>query len=378
MKPLFALLLVAVGSVPLFACSFCGDGYARRQTLREKFAEAKVVAVGVLKNPVARDDGTGTTEFHVTHVLKSDPALGKTTVIVVPRYLPVVGDTPPDYVFFCSVADGRVEPTDGLPGGKAVADYLAAVAKLDAKAPAADRIGLFFRHLDAADPAVVADAFLEIARTSDADLAQAKAALDPKKVRRWLADPKVPDDRVGVLGLLLGLCGDATDAARLRAELTAANPSERVLSNLGGLLTGLILLNPTAGWDLAGEVLASPTRTFSDKLGVIATVRFFQATRPKESKERVLACLRATIANADLADLAVDDLRRWGWWDLTPAVLDAFGRPTHAAPVVRRGIVRYALQCPDDKAKAFVAALRTTDPALVKKVEDGLKLYEKK
>ncbi len=378
MKSLLTLLLVVCGSVPLFACSFCGDGFARRQPLREKFAEAKIVAAGVLKNPIARNDGTGTTEFHLTQVLKTDAALGKTTVLAIPRYLPVVGDTPPDYVFFCAVVDGRVEPVDGIAGGKAVVEYLEAEAKLDAKASPETRVGFFFRHLDAADPTVAADAFLEIARVSDADLVAAKAALDAKKIRTWIADQKVPDERVGVLGLLLGLCGDKTDTDWLTAEIVAAKPTERVLANLGGLLTATVLLNPDRGWKLANDLLASPTRGFSEKLHVISTVRFFQATRPKESKDRILGCLRTLIANSDLADLAIDDLRRWGWWDLTPTILDAFGKPTHAAPVVRRGIVRYALQCPAAEAKTFVANLRTTDPTLVKKVEDGLKLYEKK
>lgn len=375
MRTAVAALVIGLVAAPVLACSFCGESFARRQTLRERFADAKVVVAGVLKNPVAKADGSGTTEFHVTHVLKGDAALAKTT-LTIPRYLPVVADTPPDYVFFCSVADGRIEPTDGVPGGKAVVEYLTGITKLDAKPES--RVGYCFERLDDADTAVAADAFVEIARASDADIVKARAALDRKKIRAWIGSPKMPDERVGVLGLLLGLCGDRADADWLLAELRNPKPSERVLSNLGGLLTGAILLDPHEGWKVAADALPSPTRTFSDKLNVISTVRFFQATRPKESKDAILACLRELIANSDLADLAIDDLRRWAWWDLTPEVLAAYTKPTHAAPVVRRGIVRYALQCPDEKAKAFVAAVRAKEPELVKKVEDGLKLYEKK
>ena len=70
------------------------------------------------------------------------------------------------------------------------------------------------------------------------------------------------------------------------------------------------------------------------------------------------------------------DLRRWEWWDLTADVLKHFDAPTHAAPVVRRGIVRYALTCPAAEARTFIAAVRKSDPALVAKVEETLKLYE--
>lgn len=370
-----AAFVLLVLSAPLFACSFCGDGFSRRQPLRERFAEAKVVIAGVLKNPVARDDGTGTTEFHITHVLKADAALGKSTTITIPRYLPVVADTPPDYLFFCSVVDGKVEPTHGIPGSKATTEYLASVAKLDPNA-VEKRLGFFFQHLDSPDPTVSGDAFVEFARASDADIVTAKASLDRKKIRAWIADPKTPEERIGVFGLMLGLCGDKADAEWLHATLRAAPPTERVSANLGGLLCGLILLTPEPGWKLTAEVLASPTRGFSDKLNAISAVRFFQATRPKESKDQILTCLKVVVANNDLADLAIDDLRRWGWWDLTPTVLGQYAK--HTAPSVRRGVVRYALQCPDEAAKQFVADVRTTDPMLVKKVEDGLKLYEKK
>ena len=52
-----------------------------------------------------------------------------------------------------------------------------------------------------------------------------------------------------------------------------------------------------------------------------------------------------------LADQAIEDLRRWGYWDLTTDVLAQYSKPTHAAPIVRRSIVRYALR-PGDEPSA--------------------------
>jgi hypothetical protein len=68
-------------------------------------------------------------------------------------------------------------------------------------------------------------------------------------------------------------------------------------------------------------------------------------------------------------------LRRWGYWDLTADVLAQYAKPTHAAPIVRRCIVRYALFCPDEQAKRFVNALRQSDPKLLQNVEATLDLY---
>jgi hypothetical protein len=372
-KTTVTVLVLALLSGPLLACSFCGDSFARRQPLRERFAESKLVLAGQLKNAVANPDGTGSTEFHIATVLKGE--IGKHRVLTIPRYLPVVADTPPDFVFFCTIADGKIEPVHGVSGGKALVDYLKAI---DVANSVPARLAQAFAHLDADDSTVSTEAFLEFARASDAELAGAKGVLDRKKLRGWIADPKTPVDRLGVYGLLLGLCGDAADAKFLLTLLKSDRPDDRIASNLGGLLGGAILLAPDDGWKFAAQLLADPKRNFSVKLNAISTLRFFQATRPKESRERILACLAVVIANGDLADLAIDDLRRWKWWDLTATIFEQYPKPSHAAPATRRGIVRYALQCPDESAKAFVADVRAKDPALVKKVEDNLKLFEKK
>ncbi len=371
-----ALALAALADRPAAACTFCGGGPAARQTLREHFRRAKFVAHGKLANPrFDPDGGSGSTELRVGRVLKPDPAVGNRAVVVLPRYLPVIGDTPPDYLVFCAVADGKLDPLHGVPATAAVVEYLLGAAKLDEK-DAAARLGYFFKYLDAADPTVAADAFLEFAKATDAEIVRARAALDPAKVRKLLTNPDTPAERIGVFAMMLGLCGGKADADLLAGLVRKQPMPDRVRENLGGFLAGLTLADPAAGWAATGAVLADPKRPFDQRLAAIGTVRFFQATREAESRPHVLACYRRLLAQGDLADLAADDLRRWGWWDLTSEVLRHFDEPTHAAPVVRRGIVRYALQCPSDEARRFVAAVRAKDPKLVEKVEESLKLYE--
>ncbi len=370
-----ALALVILTDPFAAACSFCG-GLASRQTLREHFQRANYVAHGKLANPrFDPNGGRGTTEFRVGKVLKPDPAVGNRAVVVLPSYLPVIGDTPPDYLVFCSTAGGKLDPLHGVPATAAVTDYLLGAAKLDDK-DAVARLEYFFKHLDSADPTVAADAFLEFGKASDAEIVKARTALDPATLRKLLADPRTPVDRLGVFATLLGLCGDRADAAML-AGLVAKQPTpERVRENLGGYLAALALLDSAKGWMAIETVLTDPKRPFDQRLTAIATVRYFRATHEADAKPHVLRCYRAILAAGDLADLAADDLRRWGWWDLTPEVLKPFDAPTHAAPVVRRAVVRYALQCPSVEARRFVAAVRQKDPKLVARVEETLKLYE--
>jgi len=369
-----ALAVLVALAPPAPACTFCGESLRARQTLRMHHAAARAVLHGQLKNPRfdPKTDG-GFTDFHVGTVLKDDPARGGRTTLVVPRYLPAIGNTPPDYLFFCTVTNGALDLTFGVPASPAVVEYLKAAAALDDKDPA-KKLGYFFTHLDSSDPTVAADAFVEFARASDAEILKAAGRFDPAKLRKLIADPNTPADRLGVFAFVLGSCGGPADAAFLAGLLR--EPSERTSAAFGGLLAGYLLLAPKDGWALAAAVLGDEKRSFSERLAAVGTVRFFQATRPAECRAEVLRCCAALLPHADLADQAIEDLRRWGWWDLTADVLAQFGKPTHAAPFVRRCIVRYAISCPKPEAKAFLDAARKTDPKLVKAAEDEMALYD--
>jgi hypothetical protein len=372
---LTALIAVAFVAAPAAACPFCGGEARARQTLRTHLAQAKVVILGQLKNP-RFDPKTdeGSTELHATTLLKDDPVRRGQTVIVLRTYLPVIGNTPADFVAFCGVIDGRLDASFGMPATPALVEYLKGLARLDDDPVA--RLGFYFRHLDAAEAAVAADAFYEFARASDADVAKAAKSFDPARLRRLMADPATPADRLGVFAYLLGVCGGPADLAFLAGLLNETPRPERTAAAFGGLLAAYTLLNPKDGWAYAAAILNDPKQPFAIRLATINSVRFFQATRAAASKAEVLRCCAVVIAQGDLADQAIEDLRRWGYWDLTADVLGQFGKPTHDAPIVRNCIVRYALTCPDDAAKRFVTALRQSEPKLVQSVEASLELYK--
>jgi hypothetical protein len=84
------------------------------------------------------------------------------------------------------------------------------------------------------------------------------------------------------------------------------------------------------------------------------------------------------VGQGDMADIAVEDLRRWEMWSLCVEVLGQFPKQTHAAPIVRRAIVRYALSCPKPEAKSFIAELRKTDADIVGDVEESLRFEKQK
>lgn len=364
------VILFATPASP--ACTFCSGPIRSQPTLRMRYATAKIVAHGILKNPrFDPQTDRGSTDFHFTTLLKDNPARKAQKSLTLPQYLPVIGDTPPDYLLFCDVVEGKLEPLPGLSSRPEVIEYLKAAATIDDTDPA-KKLGFFFKHLDSTDPTVAGDAFVEFARASDVEIMKAAAQFDAAKVRKLIADPNSPVERLGVYAFLLGVCGKQADAEFL-ASLVKQNPlAERTTAAFGGLLAGYVMLAPKDGWALTATILADEKRGYAERLSAIGTVRFFQATRTVESKPAVIACCAALLPHGDLADQAIEDLRRWGYWDLTKDVLAQFGKPTHNAPIVKRSIVRYALTCPNDEAKAFIAALRPTDPKLVRDVEEML------
>src|SRR5262249_42783051 len=228
----------------------------------------------------------------------------------------------------------------------------------------------FFKHLDSPDPDVAADAFLEFAKASDQEIGAVGPKLDPGKLRKLLADPKTPPERLGVFAFLLGACGTKADADTLLSM--ASRTDDRTSGALSGILGGLIEMRPADGWKTAAGILEDPKRSYGDKLAVLGTLRFYHAYKPADHRKPILAGMAGVIAHGDMADMAVEDLRRWKWWGLSGHVLAQFAKSTHAAPLVRNAIVRYALTCPDADAAAFIKKLRGTDPDLIREVEESL------
>ena len=94
------------------------------------------------------------------------------------------------------------------------------------------------------------------------------------------------------------------------------------------------------------------------RLAVVRTVRMYHGWRPTENHDPVQKCLEAMIAQGELADIAIEDMRRWKMWDRTPDILGLYGKKGFDAPIMERAIVRYALSCGDEASKKFVAERR--------------------
>jgi hypothetical protein len=367
------MLLALLLPCPALPCSLCGS--LRREPLTQEYERASAVVYGRLANPKLDSNltGTGTTELHIEKVIRGEPALAGAKVIALSRYLPVLdAKEPPRWLIFLNPHQGKLEATGGRPlQAPALLDYLQGLDKLSSD----DRQGRLLyaaRHFDAADSALAEEAFLEFARADDREVAEAARRLEPERLRRLLRQPDLEPERLSLFAYLLGACGGPADADFLLALIQ--QPDERGARPLEGLLAGLIALRPSEGWRLTFALLGDDQALLLRRFGAVRTLRFCHNSRPAETRAQVLHGLSLIIPRGELADMAINDLRSWQIWDLTPLVLAQYTKPSHDSPIVKNSIVRYALACPRPEARGFVEQVRRTEPRLVRELEEDLAL----
>jgi hypothetical protein len=345
-------------------------------TLRKEAANCRILLHGVAVNPRDLGNGDGVTDFLIHGVLKGETLVARKRVVELPRVIQVNDhNNPPRYVIFVDVDRGKWDFYRGVEATPAVLDYLRGLIRVDPQ----DRQALLrycFDYLQDPDSVVSADALQEFMSATDAELRRVAAHLPTERLRTWLRDARTDGARLGLYGFLLGNCGTAKDA-ELLAGLFKEYTHKETGGYLHGVLCGQILLQPREGWAHVLECLRNPKLPFARRYQALRAVRFVHDSRPDlVGRAELLEAVAAVLNDPELADFGVEDLRRWRDWQLTDHVLGLLGRESHTQPVIRRAIIRYALQCPDSRAARLVAAERQRDPQYVEDSEEMLKLEE--
>lgn len=375
MRCMLVVALMLLASVlPLSACPFCGG---QGQTLTGEVNEAGLVLYGTLgeaKLDPKSDFGQGSTKFNIEAVLKNHEVLGNKKEIILPRYLPTDEKTP-KYLIFAGVFKGKIDPYRGVPvkSSSDIVKYLMGALAVKDK-PVGDRLRFSFDYLDNADIEISNDAYKEFANADYRDYSVMAKGLPAAKIARWLEDPETPSFRFGLYSSLIGHCGSAKDAALLRKLLDEQR--KRLTSGLDGLLAGYTMLNPKEGWEYVRGILGDPKKEFMLRYSALRSARFFWEYRSDlVSKDDLVKGVSLLLDQNDIADLAIEDLRKWSRWEAADQIVGLYDRKSHDIPIVRRAILRYALCCKDNNAAAaLVKRLRQKDPELVTDAEELLKL----
>lgn len=382
-----AVLAAALVAAPAAACPFCSPA---GETLAGEVGQADFILFGTLgkaerdpADPTAFNKGT--TPLTVELVIKDHDAVKGKKVVTLPKYIPA-DDKQPNlkHLVFFKLYNGTLDPYRGeaVPANSDLPKYLKGAIAVRGKS-AADRLGYFFDYLENADLVISSDSYSEFGY---AEYKEVRELTDrwkndptkPAQLLAWLKDPNTRATRFGLYGMLLGHCGKQADAKAIRALLD--DPMRSYTSGLDGVLAGYVMLDKQAGWDYLLSVVGNAKKDFAERYAGLRTVRYFWENRPDViGREQVLAAMRVLMDQADLADLPIEDLRKWRTWELTPAVLGLAARESHAGiPIVRRAVLKFALAAqqadPANKAAAdFVAAARQRDARQVEFLETLLR-----
>jgi hypothetical protein len=276
---------------------------------------------------------------------------------------------------FCDVYKGQLDPYRGTPfkSDSRIAKYLQGALGLKDK-DVATRLRFFFDYLDDVDPEISEDAIKEFGNVDYKDYRPVAEKLPPERLRAWLKDPGTPLPRLGLYGSMLGHCGKPEDATLLRALIE--DTQKRYVGGIDGVLAGLVLIDPKGGWSRVTGMLSDAKKEFLLRYAALRTARFFWEFRQDViRRDEIAAAVAVLLDQPDLADLAIEDLRKWGFWKAAPAVQALFSKPGYEVPFVRKAILRYMMRCPASEysgAASFVAEQRTKNPQWVEEVESLL------
>lgn len=368
---LFALAAAAA------ACPFCTQ---EGKTLTREVSEAKLVVFGTLANPNLKfaPDGTdqSTTDLLVEEVVKDHEFLKGKKTVVLPRYMPLPNE-PVKFLIFADIYKEKLDPYRGIASGsKEMVQYLKGALKLPEK-DMPKRLRFFLDYLDHPDVEVASDAYREFAAADYKDVEALVKTVDAAKLRKklvaWLKDRDTAAYRFGFYGMLLGLVGTREDGEAFRDLLD--DPDRGLITGMDGVMAGYVRADKEAGWTYLQNQLRAKDAPYARRYAALRAARFLWKFQPDVVPQKDLtAAISLLLDQPDLADLAIDDLRKLKVWGQADAVLPLFGKPSHQAPQIRRSILRFALQCPGEKPKAFIAEQRQKDAKLVEQVEEFLKL----
>jgi hypothetical protein len=183
------------------------------------------------------------------------------------------------------------------------------------------RVALMIPYLEHPEPLVAEIAYGELAAAPYAALLAARARIDAPAIRRWLADPQLMARKPLYL-LLLGIAGDAGDAAALELRLEALWVA-RDATNLASVIAAdLQLRGPSRmGW-VDAKYMGDRLRSTRELEGALLALSVLGNANGAISRERVIQSYRLFMqGHEELAGFVAWDLAAWQYWGAVPVYL---------------------------------------------------------
>jgi hypothetical protein len=379
---------LAIGVAPVH-----GEGClisAQPLVIRQDAKDAHVIVTAwLVQNRLGADMLEGDSTFQIIDSIREHRDWKPGPRFTINRHVPLHADKPPQaMLMFADIHKGKIDFYRGIQVAdpKVTADYLRSLLSI----PEEDfsrRLAYCFKHFDSAEPEVVQDAFREMSLAEPGELIRAGKGVDADLVKKKLLSATTPARQLGVLALLLAGCGKCDDVQVIRKLLDqiegrplAGLPQghQAVGMSLDPALIAFAVMAPELGFAELRSTIANPKRTFMHRYGALRAARYLWENPIKPIDRAAVAHAIATLLDQeDIADLGVDDLRRFERWDFADQVL---ALPEKFEPaIIQRAVLRFTLAIPKPhkKAEAYLNFMRAVNREAVEAAEETLKLEDR-
>jgi hypothetical protein len=334
---LIALATVLFASPLVLACPFCA---APSLTLSEQLTQADAaVLVQWVDATAPTEKSPGSTQYVVVQVAHAGKEkLKKDDKIVVPRYR---AGKKGDLFLLFGTKDSEIDWGSPLEVTEATYQYI--VQAPSPEAPTTKRLEYFLKFLEYPDQLVSNDAYGEFANAPYEDIVKIRDKMDREKISKWVASKDTSPTRLGLYGLLLGLCGNDSDAEMMLKRIE--EPTEDFRLGIDGLISGYLLLTGNKGLDrIDRSKLQDKKAPFSETYAAMQALRFMWTYgNGRISQDRLRQSMRELLDRPELADLVIADLARWEDWSVQDRLMKLYDKEDYSIPSIKRAIVRYLL-----------------------------------
>ncbi|HCO26987.1 MAG: hypothetical protein CME31_19025 [Gimesia sp.] len=371
-------LIVFAQTPVLTACPFCS---APSLTLTEQLSQSDVAVLAQWKEA---EKGTlekaGKTVFEVKEIVRQadKDKLKVGDLITINRHRP---GKKGNLFLLLGTKGTEVDWGDPIEVTETSFHYISQAPAPEEKT--SKRLKYFLKFLEYPDQMISNDAYAEFANAPYEDITPLSKEMPREKIRKWLLDPDTPVTRIGLYGLLLGLCGTGEDVSFMEKKIN--EPTKEFRLGIDGVISGYLLLTGSDGLDKIDETKFVPKDVaFSETYAAMQALRFMWTYGDgRIDKERLRKSMRLLLDRPELTDLVVADLARWDDWSVLDRLMDMYGTGDYDIPSIKRAIVRYLLVAskgknkkgggPDaattEKAKKLLDKLRKEDPKTVQSAE---------
>ncbi|WP_417386225.1 hypothetical protein [Gimesia sp.] len=371
-------LIIFAQTPALTACPFCS---APSLTLTEQLSQSDVA---VLAQWTEAEKGTlekaGKTVFEVKEIVRQSDKdkLKVGDQITINRHRP---GKKGNLFLLLGTKGAEVDWGDPIEVTETSFHYISQAPAPEEKT--SKRLKYFLKFLEYPDQMISNDAYAEFANAPYEEITPLSKEMPREKIRKWIINPDTPVTRIGLYGLLLGLCGTGEDVSFMEQKIN--EPTKEFRLGIDGVISGYLLLTGADGLDKIDETKFVPKDiAFSETYAAMQALRFMWTYGDgRIDKERLRKSMRLLLDRPELTDLVVADLARWDDWSVLDRLMDMYGTGDYDIPSIKRAIVRYLLVAskgknkkgggPDaataEKAKKLLDKLRKEDPKTVQSAE---------